>query len=216
MLCCHLSCSWEMLQELGSDHLPILLTVPLSPVFRLNERPPSFNFQKTCWDDFAFYFDSHCPSEEEYSSLYFSAAALFTFLTSNAVKFSIFLAASKNADLKPGGPPKWKKQLVKDVRLSPPLIEAIMIFRLISPVPDGLRLSSLRLRQSWRLALLFHLNLCTLSFVLSLDFLPLLISPSILLPGSRLLSADYLRFKPKALCSRPRGYLSELRRPTCS
>ena len=34
------SCSREVLQDLGSDHLPILLSVPLSPVFRPNERPP--------------------------------------------------------------------------------------------------------------------------------------------------------------------------------
>ena len=40
------SCSWEVLQDLGSDHLPILLSVPLSPAYRPNERPPSFNFQK--------------------------------------------------------------------------------------------------------------------------------------------------------------------------
>ena len=40
------SCSWEVLQDLGSDHLPILLSIPLSPVFHPNERPPSFNFQK--------------------------------------------------------------------------------------------------------------------------------------------------------------------------
>ena len=53
------SCSWEVLQDLGSDHLPILLSVPLSPVFHPNERPPSFNFQKACWDGFAFYFDSN-------------------------------------------------------------------------------------------------------------------------------------------------------------
>ena len=38
------SCSWEVLQDLGSDHLPILLSVPLSPAYRPNERPPSFNF----------------------------------------------------------------------------------------------------------------------------------------------------------------------------
>ena len=49
-----------MLQDWGSDRLPILLTVPLSPVFHLNEHPPSINFQKACWDDFAFYFDSYC------------------------------------------------------------------------------------------------------------------------------------------------------------
>ena len=36
-----LSCSWEVLQDLGSDHLPILLSVPLSPVFHPSERPPS-------------------------------------------------------------------------------------------------------------------------------------------------------------------------------
>ena len=85
-----LSCSLEVLQDLGSDHLPILLSIPLSPVFRPNERPPSFNFQKARWDGFASYFDSHCPSAEEYSSLSLpSGAALFTFLTLNAAKSSI-------------------------------------------------------------------------------------------------------------------------------
>ena len=57
-----LSCSWEVLQDLGSDHLPILLSVPLSPIFCPNECPPSFNFQKARWDGFASYIDSHCPS----------------------------------------------------------------------------------------------------------------------------------------------------------
>ena len=80
-----LSCSWEVLQDLGSNHLPILLSVPLCPVFRSNQRPPSFR-----WDDFAYCFDSHCPSAEEYSSLSLSsAAAPFTSLALNAAKFSI-------------------------------------------------------------------------------------------------------------------------------
>ena len=83
-----LSCSWEVLLYLDSDYLPILLFVPLSLVFRPNERPPSFNFQKARWDDFASYFDSHCPSAEEYSSLS-SAAALFSSLALNAAKSSI-------------------------------------------------------------------------------------------------------------------------------
>ena len=84
------SCSWEVLQELGSDHLPILLSVPLSPVFRPNERPPSFNFQKARWDGFASYFDSHCPCAEKFWSLSLSsAAALFTSLALNAAKSSI-------------------------------------------------------------------------------------------------------------------------------
>ena len=84
-----LSCSWEVLQDLSSDHLPILLSIPLSPIFRPNERPPSFNFQKDRWDGFASYIDSHCPSAEEYSSLSLSSAALFTSLALNATKSSI-------------------------------------------------------------------------------------------------------------------------------
>ena len=75
-----------MLQNLCSDHLPILLIIPLSPVFRPNESLPSLNFRKARWNDFAFYFDSHCPSAEEYSSFYLSfAAVLFTSLTLNAL-----------------------------------------------------------------------------------------------------------------------------------
>ena len=85
-----LSCSWEVLQDLGSDHQPILLSIPFSPVLRPNERPPSFKFQKARWDGFASYFDSHCPSAEEYSSLSLSsAAALYTSLALNATKSSI-------------------------------------------------------------------------------------------------------------------------------
>ena len=76
-----------MLQDLDSDYLPILLSVPLSRAYRSNERSPSFNFQKARWDDFASYFDSYCPSAEEYSSLSLSsAAALFTSLGLNAAK----------------------------------------------------------------------------------------------------------------------------------
>ena len=85
-----------MLQDLGSDHQPILLSAPLSPVFRPNERPRSINFQIARWDYFSSYFDSHCPSTEEYSSLILSsAAALFTSLTLNAAKSSILFGRIK-------------------------------------------------------------------------------------------------------------------------
>ena len=77
-----------MLQDLGSDHLPIPLSIPLSSIFCSNKRPSSFNFQETHWADFASYFDSCCPSAEEDSSLS-SAAALFTSLALNAAKSSI-------------------------------------------------------------------------------------------------------------------------------
>ena len=69
-----------------SPYLPILPAVPLSPVFRPDKQLPSLNFWKACWDDFAFYFNSYCPSAKEYSSLFLSfAAALFTSLTLNAL-----------------------------------------------------------------------------------------------------------------------------------
>ena len=86
----YFSCSWEVLQDLSSDHLPTLLSIPLSLAYRPNKRPPSFNFQKARWDGFASYFNSYCPSAEEYSSLSLSsAAALFTYLALNAAKSSI-------------------------------------------------------------------------------------------------------------------------------
>ena len=41
-----LSYSWEVLQDLGSAHLPILLTVPLSPVFPPTNVPLPSIFRK--------------------------------------------------------------------------------------------------------------------------------------------------------------------------
>ena len=64
-----LSCFSEERQDLGSDHLLILLTVTFYLLFCFNIRPSFFNFQRACWDDSAFYFDSHCSSAEKYSSL---------------------------------------------------------------------------------------------------------------------------------------------------
>ena len=79
-----------MPQDLGSDHLLILLFVLFSPLFCPNKRPPSFHFPKARRDDFVSYFDSHCPSAEEYSSLSLSSAAAFFFsLALNAAKSSI-------------------------------------------------------------------------------------------------------------------------------
>ena len=142
-----------------------------------------------------------------------------------------FLSAALNAILKPGGLLKWKKRLVKDVRLWLALTEVMKIARLTSPLPDVFRQSSPRpwLRHGMRFALLSHssltLTLCTLSFVLSLalltHLLPLLTSPNCSSPRESIsVYVDYLRshftfFEPKALRSRARGYLSELRRATC-
>ena len=179
--------------RLSSDHLPILLFVTLFPVFRPNQRSPSFNFQKVRWDGFASYIDSYCPSAEEYSSLSLSsAAALFTSLALNGPNLP-FLSAASNAILKPGGPLRWKVRLVKDARLLLPLTEVMKIARLSSPLLDAPRQSSPRLRHGRRLAVLLPLNqtpkLYTLFFALSLAHLPRLpplqTSPTVLLPGNR-------------------------------
>ena len=142
-----------------------------------------------------------------------------------------FLSAASNALLKPGGLLGWKKRLVKDIRLLLPLTEAMKIARLTSPLLDAPRqsLPRPRLRHGRRLALLFHLgltlNLYTLFFALSLAHLPrlppLLTFLTVLLPReSASVYAAYLRLHfsvsyPKALRSRARGYLTELRRATC-
>ena len=99
-----------MLQNLGSDHLPIHLSVDLSLAYCPNEHPPFFNFQKACWDGFTSYFDSHCPFAEEYSSLsLFSVAALFTSLALNAAKSCIPFSRIKR-------PPKaWWSPEVEEV-----------------------------------------------------------------------------------------------------
>ena len=106
-----------------------------------------------------------------------------------------FLSAASNAILKPGSPMKWKERLVNDASLSLPLTEAMKIARLTSLLLDSPRQSSPRprLRHGRRLALLFHLNLTqkvyTVFSALSPALLPpLLISPTVLLPGNRLQS----------------------------
>ena len=122
-----------MLQDLGSDHLAILLisTIPLSPIFRPNEGPFSFNFQKARCDAFVFYFDSHCPSAGEDSSVSLSsAAALFTSLALNAAKSSTPFGRIKRL------PKAWWSAEVEDVRLPPQFTEAMRIVRLMSPLAD--------------------------------------------------------------------------------
>ena len=188
-----------MLQDLGSDHLPILLSVPLSPIYRPNEHPPSFNFQKACWDDFASNFDYDCPSSEEYLSLSLSsAAALFTSVALNAAKSSIPFGRIKC-------PPKawWSAEVEQAVSERRKAFAAahrkvMKIDRLTSLLLDAPRqsLPRPRLRHGRRLALLFQLsltlNLYTLSFALSLALLPrlspLLTFLTVLLPGNRLWS----------------------------
>ena len=226
------SCSWEVLQDLGSDHLPILLSIPLSPVFHPNERPPSFNFQKARWDDFASYFDSHCPTAEEYSSLSLSsAAALFTSLAMNAAKSSIPFGRIKR-------PPKawWSAEVEQAVG------ERRKAFATAhrsdedrqAYISASRRASSVIAKakaEAWQ-------TTCTSlspksnpksvhSLLRSIAGSPSSSSSSPNFPNcssprkSASVYAAYLRShfsvsQPKALRSRARGYLTELRRATCS
>ena len=157
---------------------------------------PSFNFQKACWDGFSSYFDSHCPSAEEHSSLS-SAAALFISLALNAAKSSIPFGRIKR-------PPKawWSAEMKSAVS------ERCKAFAAAhrsdenrqAYISTSRRTSSViarpRLRHGRRFALLFYLNLTlnliTLFFAPSLAHLPhlppLQTSLTVLLPGNRLLS----------------------------
>ena len=219
-----LSCSWEVLQNLGSDHLPILLIVLFSLVFCPNKRAPAFNFQKACWD-FAFYFDSHCPSAMEYSSLSFlcCCSLLWHWMRPNFP----FLSAASNINLNPGGPLKWMKRLMKDIkafaaahRSDEDCQACISAFRFAS-------LLSPRLRDARQLALLSHLNLTLNLFTLLrsvtgfyLIFLLPYVSNCSSPRDLASVYVDYLRShfsvsQPKALHSRTWGYLSKLCRATC-
>ena len=226
------SCSWEVLQDLGSDHLPILLSIPLSPVFRPNERPPSFNFQKARWDDFASYIDSHCPSAKEYSSLSLSsAAALFTSLALNAAKSSIPCGRIKR-------PPKawWSaevEQAVSERRRAFATAHRSDEDRQ-AYISASRRASSVIAKakaEAWQTtctslspksnpksvhSLLRSIAGSSSSSTSSPNF-PNCSSPR----KSASVYAAYLKShfsvsQPKALCSRARGYLTELRRATCS
>ena len=226
-----LSCSWGVLQDLGSDHLPILLNIPLSPVFRLNERTPFFNFQKACWDDFASYFDSNCPSAEEYSSFSLSsAAALLSSLALNAAKCFIPFGLIKrhpkawwSAEVE-GAVSERRKAFAAAHRSNEDRQAYISASRRGSSVIAKAK------AEAWQTTYSSLLSKSNPKSVYSLlCFVAGSSSSSSSSPNfpncsspreSASVFADYLRShfavsQPKVLRSRARGYLSELRRVTC-
>ena len=78
-----------MVQDFDSDHLPILLTIPLSIVFHSDERPPSFNFLKARWNDFAFTLTVTVLSQRN-TRLFLFPLLLLSSLALNAAKSSIW------------------------------------------------------------------------------------------------------------------------------
>ena len=218
-----------MLQDLGSDHLPILLSIPLSPVLRPNERSPSFNFQKARWDGFASYFDSHCPSAEEYSSLSLSsAAALFTSLALNAAKSFIPFGRIKR-------PPKawWSPEVEQAVSERRKTFAAaqksdedrqayISASRRASSViakakTEAWQTTSSSLSPRSNPKSVHSLLRSIAGSSSSSPNFPNCFSPRELASVyAAYLISHFSVSQPKALRSRARGYLTELRRATCS
>ena len=222
-----------MLQDLGFDHLPILLSVPLSPAYLPNERPLILNFQKARWDGFASYFDSHCPSAEEYSSLSLSsAAALFTSLAMNAAKSSIPFGRIKR-------PPKawWSAEVEQAVSERRKAFAAahrsdedhqayISASRRALPVITKAKAKAEALQTTWSSLSPKSNPKSVHSLLRSIAGSPSSSSSSPNFPNCSSprkwasVYAIYLRShfsvsQPKVLHSTARGYLSELRRATC-
>ena len=135
-------------------------------------------------------FDSHCCRRILVSvlrcSLYFSDTECKSFIFFGRIKRQSKACWSVEVE----------EASAKEVSLMLTLPEAMKHARLTSPLPDIPHLSSprSRLKHNRRIALLSHpnltLNLCALSFVPSLVFLPhLLTSSTVPLPGSRLRSS---------------------------
>ena len=83
-------CDWRVLPDLGSDHLPIHITIPISPVIDSHNRPPSFNYGKARWTDFQSAFEDCCPPLSDIGRLSLSEAnETFTNLILDAATFAI-------------------------------------------------------------------------------------------------------------------------------
>ena len=200
--------------------------------FTPTSAPPSFNFQKARWDGFASYFVSHCPSAEEYSSLSLSsAAALLTSLALNAAKSSVPFGRIKRH------PKDWWSAEVEEA-----VSERRKAFAAAHRSDEGRqayisasrRASSVIAKakvEAWQTTCSslsprsnpksVHSLFCSIagspSSSSSSPNFPNCSSPRELAS----VYAAYLRSyfsvsQPKALRSRARGYLSELRRATCS
>ena len=191
-----LSYSWELLQHLGSDHLPILVTVLFLCALSPQPTSPFFNFQKVLWDDFAFYFDSHRPSATKYSSVSLSSSAtLFTSLALSAVKFPIPFGHVK-CQLQAWWSPEVEEAAIErrktfaGAHRSDEDCQAyISASRHVLSVIAKVKIEAWQATCSYLCLLNLTLNLCILFFVLSpaLHSL-LLICPTVPFPGSRLWS----------------------------
>ena len=82
-------CEWRPIPSLGSDHLPIEIVLPLSPICYPNTRPPKFNYKKARWDDYQSYIVELLPSLDVDSVNIHQAARSFSLFLVEAAKASI-------------------------------------------------------------------------------------------------------------------------------
>ena len=104
-----LTCSWEVLQDLGSDHLPIILSILLSLVFSPMSVPLPSTFRKLAGMTFLFLILTVLLQRNIHLFLSFAAAALFTFLALNVAQSSIPFSHIKHH------PKAWWSAEVEDV-----------------------------------------------------------------------------------------------------
>ena len=105
-------CAWSTLPDLGSDHLPISIRIPLAHSFSPNQRRPAFNYKKADWGVFSSTVSSLCPTPESFSSLSVSkAAALFSKIVLQAAQSSVPFGRTHQ-------PPKawWSSELAELVK----------------------------------------------------------------------------------------------------
>ena len=62
-------CTWKILLDLGSDHLPISITIPTFPLISSISRSPSFNYNKARCYEYLSYIDTHCPPPSSFTTL---------------------------------------------------------------------------------------------------------------------------------------------------
>ena len=87
-------CTWQTVPDLSSDHLPISITIPTSPLINSIHRLPSFNYNKARWDDYLTYIDTHCPPPSNFITFSLSEAThTFTKLLIDAATSAIPLGS---------------------------------------------------------------------------------------------------------------------------
>ena len=83
-------CTWQTLPDLGSNPLPIFITIPTFPLINSISRSPSFNYNKALWDEYLFYIDTHCPPSSSSTTLSLSETTYtFTKLINDAAASAI-------------------------------------------------------------------------------------------------------------------------------